>query len=183
MNEELKNRIEQEAEDYAIKMAWINKEQIDSQLFYEYIAKTSFRAGVTSHIIRAITAEQENERLRAALNNIVKPISYLQNKAKEEGALLDGMMAHQLSQSASFLQTLAKEALSFKPISDEIINNYKDYWEQVKEAHIGNGWISIYKKDWGDIIPKISKTELQHSGMFWRLNSLRHLPDLEITFK
>ena len=66
---------------------------------------------------------------------------------------------------------------------DEIKNQYGELWEQVKEAHVGNGWISIYKKDWGDVEPRPSKMDLQYSGMFWRLNHLKALPDLHATLK
>lgn len=65
----------------------------------------------------------------------------------------------------------------------EIQKAYDKYWDQVKDFHISNGWISIYEKDWGDLKPAPSKMDLQHQGMMWRMNSLRHLPDLNETLK
>lgn len=67
--------------------------------------------------------------------------------------------------------------------TNEIKEQYGQLWQQVEDAYVGNGWISVYKKDWGDITPRLSKMDLQHSGMFWRLNQLRSLPDLHTTLK
>jgi hypothetical protein len=52
----------------------------------------------------------ENERLKAALEQISNPIKFMQNNLKE-GEKLDGFYAIQLSQSASYLKDIAKEAL------------------------------------------------------------------------
>ena len=46
-----------------------------------------------------------------ALRNILEPIKYLQDKAKEDGAKLDGYMAIQLTQNASLYQEIARKAL------------------------------------------------------------------------
>ena len=46
-----------------------------------------------------------------ALKNILEPIKYLQDKAKEDGAKLDGYMAIQLTQNASLYQEIARKAL------------------------------------------------------------------------
>lgn len=52
------------------------------------------------------------ERYEKALNNIAKPISYLQRQAEAECARLDGHYAYQLANSAPYLQGIANEALS-----------------------------------------------------------------------
>lgn len=46
-----------------------------------------------------------------ALRNILSPIKYLQDEAEKDGARLDGYMAIQLTQNASFYQEIARNAL------------------------------------------------------------------------
>ena len=64
---------------------------------------------------------------------------------------------------------------------EEIKKAFGIHWNTIEHAHIGNGWISLYKADWGDLNPKVSKMNLQHQGMFWRMDTLRNLPDLVTT--
>lgn len=62
-----------------------------------------------------------------------------------------------------------------KPSNDwDIQNAYKSKWNIVKGKVDPNGWVSLYDLDWGDLY--YNKMNVQHLGMYWRLDSLRHLP-------
>lgn len=65
------------------------------------------------------SAQQLVERYEKALKAIVSPIAYLQRKAVDEGAILDGQMAQYLANNVSFLQEIATKALTPKTGSDE----------------------------------------------------------------
>ena len=56
--------------------------------------------------------KRENSRLRNALDRIANPISWMRRDAEEQGARLDGHMAAQLANSASYLQQIAERTLS-----------------------------------------------------------------------
>lgn len=56
---------------------------------------------------------EEIFRLRKALEIISNPIAFFQQKAEQDGNLIDGLLAVELSESHVFLQTLASEALDF----------------------------------------------------------------------
>lgn len=69
-------KIKADAENYALKMVWINKEpQGQEQLFYEYIAATSHEAGATEWADRAQDKEvwylKRIKSLRDALEQIL----------------------------------------------------------------------------------------------------------------
>lgn len=67
-------------------------------------------------------AERLAERYEKALKAISNPIAYLQQKAEEEGASLNGHFAQELARSAAFLQSLADEALAPKTTTDDTVN-------------------------------------------------------------
>lgn len=54
----------------------------------------------------------ERDELAEALRKIANPILDLQEEAKKNKMQLDGIMAHSLSENASYLKGLAREALS-----------------------------------------------------------------------
>ena len=60
-----------------------------------------------------------------ALENIANPINYLQEEAKKEGASLNGYMAGQLIEDASFYTDVAEKALRLikytKAVQEELI--------------------------------------------------------------
>lgn len=66
---------------------------------------------------------QESEAKAAlyeqALKDIISPIAYLQRKAAEEGAGLDGHYAQALANNVAFLQGIAEKAITPKTGSDE----------------------------------------------------------------
>lgn len=64
-------------------------------------------------------AEAKAALYEQALKDIVSPIAYLQRKAAEEGAGLDGHYAQELANSASFLQSIAIDALTPKTGEDD----------------------------------------------------------------
>jgi hypothetical protein len=61
---------------------------------------------------RTIALKEENERLKAALDEILYPVKYMQIRAKEAGAELNGVMAVTLAESTSYLRDIARAALS-----------------------------------------------------------------------
>lgn len=63
--------------------------------------------------------QEEVERLRSALDEIAYPIKYMQMRARESGAELNGIMAVQLSESSSHLKGIALKALSGKESKTE----------------------------------------------------------------
>jgi hypothetical protein len=54
--------------------------------------------------------EADNERLRAALDEIVHPLKYMQERAEKEGSRLSGM-AFSIATSTAHLQGIASRAL------------------------------------------------------------------------
>lgn len=62
-------------------------------------------------------------------------------------------------------------------VKKDIKQAYGQYWDQVKDHVDKYGWITLYQKDWGDLTPKVSKMDIQHQGMCWRMETLRHLPN------
>ena len=61
--------------------------------------------------VRLEELERENERLEKALRKIAFPIVALQKEAEETGAKLDGGAASRLSDDASWLKSIAKQAM------------------------------------------------------------------------
>lgn len=57
---------------------------------------------------------EEVERLRAALEEIADPIRFLEQRARAEGAQLDGMMAVRLAEDPSRPRLIARAALEGK---------------------------------------------------------------------
>jgi hypothetical protein len=53
----------------------------------------------------------EIKRLRLALDEIVNPLSYIEDRAKKDGCQLSSM-AHQIANSAAHLQDIARKALN-----------------------------------------------------------------------
>ena len=51
-------------------------------------------------------------RLRTALEAIANPISAMRERAKREGAILNGQMAVAMSNNADYLKNIAREALN-----------------------------------------------------------------------
>lgn len=54
---------------------------------------------------------QENKRLRAALDKVANPITYLQKEAQAQGDVLNGGMAVALANDPHWLRSIASEAL------------------------------------------------------------------------
>lgn len=54
----------------------------------------------------------ERDRLRLALEEIVSPLHFMQERAALKGDKLDGHMAYQIANSVSHLQSIAKAALT-----------------------------------------------------------------------
>ena len=50
-------------------------------------------------------------RYKKALNQVAFPVDCMLQEAKEQGMMLDGVMAIYLSQDASYLKTIAKDVL------------------------------------------------------------------------
>ena len=67
------------------------------------------------HLARVKALEGEVERLRGALDQIFRPIVYMQRKAEAEGGLLDGGMAHYLANDVNYLRGIARAALQETP--------------------------------------------------------------------
>jgi multidrug efflux pump subunit AcrA (membrane-fusion protein) len=60
-----------------------------------------------------IRAQQEEiERLRGALDEIVNPLVYMQRRADADGTRLDGHMAIYVSRDPAHLQSIARAALT-----------------------------------------------------------------------
>jgi len=53
----------------------------------------------------------ENERLRKALDEIANPVKRMVDEANKKGAMLDGQIAIQLANNATYLREIAKKAL------------------------------------------------------------------------
>jgi hypothetical protein len=61
------------------------------------------------------------KKLEEALNKIAFPLKYLQNKAKEEGTIINGMMALSICQDANWLKQIAEDCLiEIASLKDEI---------------------------------------------------------------
>lgn len=55
---------------------------------------------------------QENERLRAALQDIANPLQGIERRAKVEGCVVNYPMAQALAEQGSYLRALARDGLS-----------------------------------------------------------------------
>lgn len=58
-----------------------------------------------------LNLEEENKKLKEALEQIANPIAYFIQKAKKEGMEINGLAAVKLSENAHYLQEIAKKAL------------------------------------------------------------------------
>lgn len=97
--------------------AELKKKIIDKANNYEWednpeAVRSAYIDGATDYAELLAEAQGRITTLEAALNNIVYPIKYLQDKANLEGAQIDGIYAIGLSVDAEFLKGIAKEALT-----------------------------------------------------------------------
>lgn len=116
--EQLKNQIEQEAEDYANKEADPTYTHLEAHNRY---MKRHYIQIATAYATRAITAEAENDRLRKALTKIANW------ELPETGKFWDEKEKRPMSYEAAYgsngvrdyMKALAKNALTPKPTTNE----------------------------------------------------------------
>jgi len=61
-----------------------------------------------------------NDTLRKALEEIVNPISAMQERAKVQGNTLNGMMANYLARDPEYLRGIARAALAAAPVGVKV---------------------------------------------------------------
>lgn len=83
------------------------------------ILRESCESALEGRDARIAQLERQNEKFKEALRKIEKPIAALQKIAEERGEILDGGMAMQLSNSASYLKEIASIALSPDSVNEE----------------------------------------------------------------
>ena len=71
-------------------------------------------------------ARNNIEALLEVLNEIVNPVSYMQQRAEESGHKIDGHMAIALASDPNYLQRIAKEALN--KLNQEKMNESTNRW-------------------------------------------------------
>lgn len=113
LSPELQKQIEQEAKSSAADFNYFPGSEECEDL------ESAYTAGATKYAEKLQEAQQLVERYEKALKAIISPIAYLQRKAVDEGAILDGQMAQYLANNVSFLQAIATKALTPKTGSDE----------------------------------------------------------------
>lgn len=117
LSEEMKIEIMQEGKDYAHNRfsSLKDKKHLQRQTLMMY----AYWEGGQAYAEKWQAAEQRAEKYEKALKDIFNPIGYLQRKSDEENARLDGHQAILLANSVSFIQNIAREALTPKTSGDD----------------------------------------------------------------
>jgi DNA repair exonuclease SbcCD ATPase subunit len=84
----------------------------NADLAHSIRAKNQLLDEYEQRIDELVDLKEENERLKAALDEILYPVKYMQIRAKEAGADLNGVMAITLAESPSYLRDIARHAIS-----------------------------------------------------------------------
>lgn len=90
----------------------ITLDDIDAETLNEAANEIERQKQRNEFLFRALKmANRDNARLRKALEEIVNPLPVMQERAKAEGRQLSGM-AYGIANSVSYLQDIAKQALT-----------------------------------------------------------------------